>query len=395
MADATTFKAKATTRAWKQHTCEGCGGIFRYKMSRAVEAQGETEEDAAINAERESVRQVEEGTDIRPCPHCGALQPAMVAASRSTPFLVGLIVLVVLFGAIYLLGVGPAIVWFSYGSAAMAAGAVSAAAVIGYWCVAVRRPSNRPSAAAKLVADRQLEAVSEPNKASAGLGSNPTPQGTNLWMSVALFGALLTWSPLIAKVALGWASNADLKPDVAGPGDAIQLWLDQPIESLSGRHATYPHGTLTDRSGVTHPMKGIERAGNWGNSINVKSDDRNKEKDVSASLILPDEPALAGQTVTLDVDVGVTYPVMVGGGFDVRNTSATIKRQLTLSSPRSKRSYQITLGVSGFGAILVLLAGFVLLGKVTRLGTPLTNSTVVPIHEADDLPWKSRPPTGE
>src|SRR6185437_9310048 len=80
---ATTYKSTIEINVWKEHTCIGCNGRFRYLFKRKKTGQGGTPEAASAAARKAVVQALEHEVDMHPCPGCGLYQPDMVGSRRS------------------------------------------------------------------------------------------------------------------------------------------------------------------------------------------------------------------------------------------------------------------------------------------------------------------------
>src|SRR5262249_47500513 len=70
-------------KCWKEHTCVGCGGVFRYLFVRTKVGQGANEAAATAAARKAVVNALGQEVEQLPCPDCGLYQPDMVAVQRS------------------------------------------------------------------------------------------------------------------------------------------------------------------------------------------------------------------------------------------------------------------------------------------------------------------------
>src|SRR5688572_12645671 len=73
--------ASRPARGWKQHTCYGCGDVYRY----ALEPPGRHTAPPALTAlglvERKD-KVLKDAVAVRPCPTCGTVQPDMYGLWR-------------------------------------------------------------------------------------------------------------------------------------------------------------------------------------------------------------------------------------------------------------------------------------------------------------------------
>ena len=80
---ATTYTSTIEINVWKEHTCVGCGGAFRYLFKRKKSGSGGTPAAAQANARKAVVNALAHEIDMQPCPGCGLYQPDMIGAARS------------------------------------------------------------------------------------------------------------------------------------------------------------------------------------------------------------------------------------------------------------------------------------------------------------------------
>jgi hypothetical protein len=74
---ATKSTCSVEIECWKEHTCVGCGTVFRYRMKRKRVGEGPTEKAAEIAARQAMMTDVAQAVEMQPCPACGLYQPDM------------------------------------------------------------------------------------------------------------------------------------------------------------------------------------------------------------------------------------------------------------------------------------------------------------------------------
>src|SRR5262245_41237214 len=79
---ATTYTSTVEVNVWKEHTCVGCGTVYRYLFKRTKTGQGATPDAARANVHKAVVAALEKEVDMQPCPGCGLYQPDMIGAQR-------------------------------------------------------------------------------------------------------------------------------------------------------------------------------------------------------------------------------------------------------------------------------------------------------------------------
>ncbi len=80
---ATTYTSTIEINVWKEHTCVGCGGAYRYLFRRKKSGSGGTPAAAQANAKKAVVNALANEVDMQPCPGCGLYQPDMIGAARA------------------------------------------------------------------------------------------------------------------------------------------------------------------------------------------------------------------------------------------------------------------------------------------------------------------------
>lgn len=73
-------------RAWKEHTCIGCGSRYRYPMAWRQHGLAGSPEAAVAAAREAAVQNLRKNTQMLPCPLCGRYQPEMVEKRRALAY---------------------------------------------------------------------------------------------------------------------------------------------------------------------------------------------------------------------------------------------------------------------------------------------------------------------
>lgn len=367
---ATTYNATLNVNCIKQHTCVGCNAEFQYRLERSVTGSGGTQEAAAANAEKAAIKALENDVDQHACPHCGMMQPDMIAASRKSRFVAGLwlapvIILIAFFIAL------PHWITIST-SALIAAGGVALAGLImvsGAFYNPNKDMSSGQMESSTKVDSGILTMTKEGNTATSEDYFGALSGGH--WTGLTLIGVALiaTLSPLVLPGISGWETN-DTYPCVVGPGDETTVYFDQKIKSLQGMW----NGTVqvkvknADELGGQQIFRGSTKNSNWGNEISGESvSDENNTMYVELSI--PDSADLAGKTANLDFTVHVSYPISVGAdSFDNRSGTFNHSESLKLSAPGSGTTYWQSWIYGQLGAVvLMLVGGFIFLGTASGL----------------------------
>jgi hypothetical protein len=249
-----------------------------------------------------------------------------------------------------------------------------AAAVAGAHLWVLRLDPNRARAANRARVGRAVESglvvVDTP-----GAGEDVPPPirpAAQPWAVAAVVAAvpLFVW-PAAAPTVLGWPRNAHPVGTVlAGPGDTIRIHFTRvPVQSLraswEGKDAT---ATLLD--GPAGPITAkpesdsrVQRSWFPGNDkIDISAGDDARTPAPYVTVTLPDDPALAGQTVRVQAKMSISYPVRDGESH-FRFRDAALEEVATVRvGPRGLRTMfndvpllGAVLGVGG-GVALMLLA---------------------------------------
>jgi hypothetical protein len=378
------YKSTIELSCWKQHRCAGCGAAYRYLFKRSVTGTGSSGEAAAENARNRAAKVLADAVDPWPCPRCGLYQPDMVVQRRAGQHGTLLVVTAIALVLALILGGSraltmPAVAW----SAALVGGLLAA----GHALAALRDPNRDPERngeRARAAVEQGKVALDEAGGESAtgpGAGAEGAPV-----VSLALLLAGVLCLPLaeLARVAGGWPLNPELYPPVVGPGDTTRVYLPDSITSIKG----YWNGSA--RVAVENPadlgpgagsFSAASKQGSWGSSISAKSSEKSSKSRLWADVTVPPEPALAGKTARLRVDVDASYPQLVAGRtFHENRSSSSTTTQVVLAPPGAGAQYQSLWwgGLLGGGALL-LLAGFLLRRRKPE-GTLSTQVQLIPVE---------------
>jgi hypothetical protein len=219
---------------WKEHTCAGCGCVYRYLLRCRKTARGPSESAAAQQARQAVVAAILQEVALAPCPRCGLYQRDMVAAHRArwhgtlTWASLPVLLVPVVLGALDVLPLDVA---------AWSAAGVGGALVLGHgWLNYRNRNRNRAAnrrLAEKLLARGEVEEQLPPTRDAEEVREAGRPART------ACLGALLLSVALVAggelfRVAAGWPANRDWRPAVAGPGDEARIYFPERFSSPDG-----------------------------------------------------------------------------------------------------------------------------------------------------------------
>ncbi|MBS2034117.1 hypothetical protein JST97_03970 [bacterium] len=365
------YNASVTANCWKVHTCVNCSTIFRYFMTRKCTSQGGTADQARANLSKAVVDALTNGVDHHGCPTCGMVQPEMVSAARVGRYgCLNALVMVFAFALMITLGVEfpiPTVVFWG--------GLVLAGLAAAFVMTALKNPNtdvaSHLAAAQKEVQEQKLFVEEAPELAPprrsnlADLTSGRHPLAVGLLCG----GLFLMGLPMLMKMACGWRENAKFFPGVVGPGDSPTYYFDRKISSIKG----YWRAESIEAQLEGKKINASAKDNRWGDSISVKSSEKDDQETIWLKLSIPDEASLAKKEARLDLKVKFVAPVMSGSSnFREEEGEVAESPMLLLSSPGSGALYGklAWLGVLG-GSGLVLLAGYLLVRQAKSLkGNP-------------------------
>jgi hypothetical protein len=360
----------------KQHTCAACGCVFRYAVPKTVSAGGMSQAQAAANLQKVVHQQMQTWQnnpasvgEKHPCPGCGLIQPEMVGWAKISHAVATGVVFVglLIFGA-------AGSEWKETGSPSLrglaVAGLVLLAGVAGahlftlFGSPNLNRQANREQARQE-VAEGKLTLVRAGDPAHAAR-TPPRVTGANV---VPL--ALVILAPLVCAGALVVRAgrpvppvNPDLRPAVVSPGESCNCFVpDLRVEGV-GPWRGQPTVRVLNAKAVGAPEKldAVGSSEQWTTEVKVYTmrGDRphNHQLRPTIRLAIPQDPALAGQTLQLQVSMNMTYAVLRGSDQSSNQTSTvTSTFPVHIASPESLRggsAYQFGLFA---GVALSLLGG--------------------------------------
>lgn len=366
------YNASVTANCWKVHTCINCSTVFRYYMTRKCTAQGGTEDQARANLGTAVVNALTTGVDHHGCPTCGMVQPEMVTAARVSRL--GCLNWLVAITGFTLMGFLGA--EFPIPTVTFWGGAVLAIFAALYIMTALKNPntdvSSHLATAQKEVQDNKLFVEEAPETAPprrsdlAELTHGRNPLAVGL-----LFGGLFLMSlPMLMKTACGWRENPKFFPGVVGPGDSPTYYFDRKISSLKG----YWRATAIEAQLDGKKLDATAKDNNWGESISVKSSEKDDQETIWLKLHIPEDASLAKKEARVELTIKYVAPVMMpeGDKFHEVDDAVSESPMLLLSSAGAGSLYGklAWLGVT-VGSFLVWLGGWLMVGHARRLkGNP-------------------------
>lgn len=342
----------------KQHCCVGCGGTFSYWLQRKGAAEGSDAAFARTVAQRLANESLADAIETHPCPHCGLVQPEMLAARQLQWFLAALAILAVGVG----LGMGLAAaraIGMQQGAWLALAGAVGAGWAAQYAASfrlnedleANRIQARQEMAVAKLYAgdDGDPAATIPPSL----LRPRPTEYAAGVGMCLA--AAAVSSAPTFAPLFMGWLVNDYGVPSVVGPGETVAI--DVPgrpgwNEASLGASAVAEVSNAVD---LKMPAGALLFASPYGAYLSKKTRSGwgllGPYAPGGAEVRLPADPALVGAELELEV----TVRCRVRKGFlpgDEAERTRRVSAKVRLSEAGAGRKFEQTF----YGGLIAALA---------------------------------------
>jgi hypothetical protein len=376
----TTYKASMSIKCWKQHTCIGCGAVYRYLFTRDKTAQASTPEGAEQAVEKQVADAMQNEVDARPCPTCGILQPEMVGAKRAVVhgWMIALAV-VWLIAAMILCGTDV----MSLNTVAMISLFLGLIMALANFATVMINP-NADLSGNKQEAQKQIKSrtvvldqngtSSTPSRVPGSEKFSPSSIAAIAFLAAGALGMGMSEEMRIVR---GWPLNSGLYPPVMGPGDTCRLYFPNSVSSVKGYWggtATIKCSNAKDLGASAARFTATTKESSWGSSISVKSSEKNSSSTLWADVHAPDEEELAGKSASLVVDLSVSYPSIVGSS-SFSNSSGKYQAStiVELASPGAGGTYR-TLWWGGMivGALLSAIGSFLFfnMAKGMRTGTP-------------------------
>jgi hypothetical protein len=380
---ATTYTSTIQVRCWKQHTCVGCGGNYRYELIRSVKGSAGSAEGARANAQKQVQKTLATDTDLQPCPTCGLHQPDMVAQRRAKRHWI-------MFGcalaaaALLLILVAAHVIQFyvgTYAAAFLCAVAVAASVAAEVWNPNKDLAENRRRAGdlvSRGVIQHQPPQGPPPQDVQqhARPAASPLSIVALVILAVAFIAALV---PDVARLAQGWPANEDAYPPVVGPGDQARVYMKQSISSIKGFWRGQPQVVLKDGDRKI-TARATTNDNNWGGTIYAKSSEKSTSSTPWVALTVPNDKKLAGKKVGCDIDLAVEYPASMGSSsFQTTSTKMHRSVRLDLAPAGAGESYEgLWWGCTGAGLVVVLVAALLLVGATRALRSLARPTQVFP-----------------
>ena len=326
---ATTYNAKLDVSCIKKHECLGCQAEYQYHLERNVTGSGGSQAAAEANAQKAAIKALENDVDQHACPHCGLMQPDMIAEVRSGRFVGGMWVAPIFLLLAFFLAL-PHVITISTSAIIAVVGVVIS--LLLFVSGIFFNPNKDMSMAQVESSDKVQNGVIEmtkPGNTSTSV-DDFSGAGGGHWFGL-MFGAaalVAVLAPLVLPVVSGWTKN-DTYPAVVGAGDTTCVYFDQKIKSLKGMW----HGStqVTAKSNPELSFRGKTKNSTWGNTISGKSVS-NENHAMWVEVTMPESTDVVGKTIDLDFVVNATYPLEMNGGFDDMRDSFNHSESITMSA---------------------------------------------------------------
>ncbi len=329
----TTYTSTIEVRCWKEHTCICCGAVYAYEFVRSIKGSASNAEKASVNARAAVQKALATDTDLHPCPTCGMYQPDMIGQRRAAKHWVAFWLSLVALGIIL-------IVRAAYGMQTNTAtwSATIIAGVMALWIFKIdtTNPNGNPAANLQLAAGRVSAGQIRHQAGRPMPGAQDAAQpGRSMVGTMALLMAFtavaLAASPELLRIVRGWPLNADCYPPVVGPGDDTRIYMNQKINSVKGYWRGKPEVAIYEAGTPTHRINALAESNqnDWGSTISAKSSEKNTSSTPWVRVTLPEEPTLAGKTVSCDIALDVRFPEMAGSS-SFETHSQKLARSVTM-----------------------------------------------------------------
>jgi len=379
---AKTFTATIDAKAWKQHTCVGCGDVYSYELSRKVTGQAPSAEQAELNAQANVARTLTTEVDSHPCPTCGLFQPDMIGQSRAARHKPILIVTAIVFLVLIILRAAYAV---QSNTITLIAVVVGLLAVALHLLVELRNPNKDADANRRTAAERVTAGAIRNAGGRAGTppAHHVSPSRSPVQiaaLAALLIGAALLAVPEIMRSVKGWPVNDVSYPPVAGPGDVARVYMDSSISSIKGYWRGWPEVSIQGPQGEAIEATATTNEKSWGSSISAKSSEKSSSSTPWLEISLPDRPDRAGQSIEGRMKMKVLYPAMSGSSsFDEIEQTLQRTVQLKLAGSGAGRQYNaIWWQATVAGALLILVSGIMLVMSANALKKRANPTQVYP-----------------
>lgn len=383
---AKTYTAKLKISFQKQHTCVGCQSEFRYQLDRQVTGTGGSKEAAESNLQTAISKSLANDVDQHACPHCGMLQPDMIANVRSSRALTGAWI-----GAIAV-AVGLFIAlphWVTLSTSAMISTIGMAILMLVWLGTVFFNPNSNmtrgQSASAEKVAAGTVQLVTQGNSQDSVDDFSSPSSGQWFTLLLGATSLVLVASPMVLPSIMGWKTN-NCYPPVVGPGDTTTIYFDQQIRSLKGYWNGWVQAAATVEGEPTIvPMQAETKKSTWGDTISGKSVSNNSNT-MYVKVTVPADESIAGKSLNLELKVQANYPLAEGREFFEHQGEFQHRTNLQLSAAGSGSQYFNAWLIGQISALAsCLIGGFVLCSSARSLAARAIAPKLIMPGDAEEV----------
>lgn len=314
-------KSASSVRLRKTHVCVNCDGEFSYLLARDVNVSGRTPQEAAILARDAAMDAADHAVDRHVCPHCGVVQPEMLADDVQPRYLLGL-------------GLGLGTLLFMLAAVATDRLSIYVASQLSFFLLAAsagpylwgamhdpnRTPHlNIPRARADIDAgtlfegDHQSAVGPLQSHGAVALPMLRSPDAYR-WWACGLGGSavVVVLAPVLFATFGGWYVNSALQPAVVGPGETARFRFEaDPIQSLGGMWKGHAYAEILnarDLDILGYAPLAKTKESDWSDAATAGSMGH-ATNGMYIDVTLPDLPDLAGKTLDLSLEVRSVFPI--------------------------------------------------------------------------------------
>jgi hypothetical protein len=260
---------------------------------------------------------------------------------------------------------------------------ISAAVALAHWIFEWKDPNANPALNRELAQSRLSQGILRLGNTPPSLDARPDLRLCQSSLRRAAAACLLTaivLAPLpeLQRLARHWPCNTEVFPSVAGPGDAVRIYMGESLKSVQGYWRGSPKVRLSI-PGAEVAQRFPEATTNnnsWGQTISAKDSEKSKSFTPWVEFALPDDGDFAAaRTLRCDIALSVSYPHLTDSdSFTVVTQNLAHTLDMQLAPPHSGQRYlHWWWSGSVLAMALLLAAGGLLLAYVAwvrRQATP-------------------------
>lgn len=375
------YNSTITLNCWKEHTCDSCGATYAYQFKKKVTGKHRKAEKARIQAGKKAESTLRTVADLHPCPACGVYQSDMIGQKRARWHRWNFWIALLLFATFLVIRGVDGMTAVTTTWVIFAIGAFSALEAIGKELKNFNRDpvANLQKAEGETGAGTMKLRTGQATAASVEAMALPASTARMLSRPLFLIGVLLLGSAEFLRMASGWPANAVAYPPVVGPRDHTRIYMDRTIHSVNGYWRGNPQATLTASDQNPISITATTDQSDWGSSIEVDNGNDDSSSYPWVEIQLPQDNALARQTVQCQLQIDVQYPHSVSSAnFEVDND--TLSRTVALKlAPAGAGGVYEKLWWSGNTAGMLMILGTIwaLIGGAKRQAASATPTRIL------------------